>query len=91
MTIFQKKKLERDIYIKLRDEIPLIQKKNVEKNVRLYTDWFVEQYKNIGYIAIYWPLKNEVDIRSLKENNSVALPRCKDKKELFKLSVKYLI
>ena len=82
MTIFEKKKLERDTFRKLRDEISLNQRKNVEKNVKLYVDSFVKEYKNIGYIAIYWPLKNEVDIRSLKEKISVALPRCKDKKEL---------
>jgi len=82
MTIFEKKKLERDKFRKLRDEISLDQKENVEKNVRLYIDSFVKEYKNIGYIAIYWPLKNEVDLRSLKEKFSLALPRCKDKNEL---------
>ena len=71
------------MYRKLRDEISLNQKENVEKNVKLYVDSFIKEYKNIGYIAIYWPLKNEVDIRSLKEKISLALPRCKDKKELF--------
>jgi len=44
----------------------LNQRENVEKNVKLYIDSFVKGYKNIGYIAIYWPLKNEVDIRGLK-------------------------
>ena len=82
MNIFEKKKFERDTFRKLRNEISLNQMKNVEKNVKLYVDSFVKEYKNIGYIAIYWPLKNEVDIRSLKEKISVALPRCKDKKEL---------
>ena len=82
MTIFENKKLERDTYRKLRDGISLNQRENVEKNVRLYVDSFVKGYKNIGYIAIYWPLKNEVDIRSLKEKIPLALPRCKDKKEL---------
>ena len=82
MTIFVKKKLERDKFRKLRDEFSLNQRENVEKNVRLYVDSFVKEYKNIGFIAIYWPLKNEVDIRSLKEKFSLALPRCKDKKEL---------
>jgi len=82
MNIFEKKKFERDTFRKLRNEISLNQRKNVEKNVKLYVDSFVKEYKNIGYIAIYWPLKNEVDIRSLKEKISVALPRCKDKKEL---------
>ena len=66
MTIFEKKKLERHTFRKLRDQIALNQIENVEKNVRLYIDSFVKGYKNIGYIAIYWPLKNEVDIRSLK-------------------------
>ena len=82
MTIFESKKLERDTFRKLRDGISLNQRENVEKNVRLYVDSFFEGYKNIGYIAIYWPLKNEVDIRSLKKKFSLALPRCKDKKEL---------
>ena len=82
MTVFAKKKLERDKFRKLRDEISLKQRENVEKNVRLYVDSFVKGYKNIGYIAIYWPLKNEVDIRSLKEKFSLALPRCEAKKEL---------
>ena len=82
MTIFEKKKLERDTFRKLRDEISVDQKENVEKNVKLYVDSFIKEYKNIGYIAIYWPLRNEVDIRSLKEIISLALPRCEDKKEL---------
>ena len=83
MNIFEKKKLERNTFRKLRDESSISQRENVEKNVKLYVDSFVSQYKKIGYVAIYWPLKNEVDIRSLKEKFSLALPRCEDKKELF--------
>ena len=82
MTIFENKKLERDMFRKLRDGNSPNQRENVEKNVRLFVDSFVKGYKNIGYIAIYWPLKKEVDIRSLKEKFSLALPRCEDKKEL---------
>ena len=82
MTIFEKKKLERDMFRKLRDKSSLIQMENVEKNVKIYVDSFVKEVKNINYIAIYWPLKNEVDIRSLKGKFSLALPRCNDKKEL---------
>ena len=82
MIIFEKKKLERDIFRKLRDKNSFYQWKNVEKNVKVYIELFVKEFKNIGYISIYWPLKNEVDIRSLKEKFSLALPRCKDKKEL---------
>ena len=82
MTIFEKKKLERNTFRKLRDEIYFYEMENVEKNVKLYVDLFFKKYKNIGYVAIYWPLKNEVDIRSLREKISLALPRCNDKKEL---------
>jgi len=82
MRIFENKTFERNTFRKLRDEISLNQRKNVEKNVRLFVDSFVKGYTNIGYISIYWPLKNEVDIRSLKKNFSIALPRCKNKKEL---------
>ena len=82
MKIFENKKLERDTFRKLRDGISFNQRENVEKNVSLYVDSFFKEDKNIGYIAIYWPLKNEVDIRSLKENISLALPRCEGKKEL---------
>ena len=82
MNIFEKKKLERNTFRKLRDESSITQRKNVEKNVKLYVDSFINQYKKIGYVAIYWPLKNEVDIRSLKEKISLALPRCDDKKKL---------
>ena len=82
MSIFEKKKLERDIFRKLRNKISYNQIEDVKKNVKLYIDLFVKEYANIGYIGIYWPLKNEVDIRSLKEKFPLALPRCKDKKEL---------
>jgi len=82
MDIFEKKKLERDTFRKLRDEISLTQRENVQKNVKIFVDSFVKEYKNIGYIAIYWPLKNEVDLRSLNEKISLALPRCEDKKKL---------
>jgi len=82
MTIFEKKKLERDMFRKLRDKSSHNQMENVEKNVKKYVDSFVKEDKNIGYIAIYWPLKNEVDIRSLKEKIPLALPKCNDKKEL---------
>ena len=82
MTIFEKKKLERDMFRKIRDRSSLNEMENVEKNVKRYVDLFLKEDKNFGYIAIYWPLKNEVDIRSLKKKFSLALPRCKEKKKL---------
>ena len=82
MNILKRKKFERETFKKLRDEIRHNQRKNVEENVKLYVDSFLKECRNIGYIAIYWPLKNEVDIRSLKDKTSLALPRCNEKKEL---------
>jgi 5,10-methenyltetrahydrofolate synthetase len=82
MIIFEKKKLERDMFRKLREESSFNQMENVKKNVKLYVDSFAKEYKNLGFIAIYWPLRNEVDLRSLKDKFDLALPRCREKKEL---------
>jgi len=82
MSIFEKKKFERNIFRNIRAKISLNQKENVEKNVKQYVDTYVKEQKDIAYIAIYWPLKNEVDIRNLKEEFSLALPKCNEKKEL---------
>ena len=61
-----------------------IDRRNVEINVKLYIDSFFKKGKMLKHIGIYWPLKNEVDIRSLNEKYSLALPRCeKNKKLLF--------
>ena len=82
MNISEKKNLERKLFKNLRDESSLIDRKNVENNVKIYIDSFLKQCKKNRYIAIYWPLKNEVDIRSLKNNFSLALPRCNSNKRL---------
>ena len=82
MIIIEKKKLERNIFRKLRDKNSFNQRENVKKNVKLYIDRLANENNNIGFIVIYWPLKNEVDLRSLKSNYSLALPRCNEKKEL---------
>ena len=47
MTIFEKKKLERYTFRKLRDEISLNQRENAEKNVKLYVDSFIKEFKNL--------------------------------------------
>ena len=59
-----------------------IERRNVEINVRLYVESFFTKGIKINHIGIYWPLKNEVDIRSLNDKYSLALPRCADNKEL---------
>ena len=59
-----------------------IDRRNVEMNVKLYIESFLKNEMKIDHIGIYWPLKNEVDIRSLKDKYSLALPRCEKNKEL---------
>ena len=82
MIISEKKNRERVFFRKLRDESSFKDRENVEKNVKVYIDNFLKKYKSINYIGIYWPLINEVDIRSLKNQFSLALPRCEESKSL---------
>ena len=82
MLISDKKNLERDSFRKLRDASTLTDRKNVESNVQKYLDSFLKKRQTLNYIGIYWPLKNEVDIRSLNERFSLALPRCKKNRSL---------
>ena len=82
MDISEKKNFERKIFRNLMDKTSLIDRRNVEINVRLYVESFFNSGKSINHIGIYWPLKNEVDIRSLNDKYSLALPRCDDNKEL---------
>ena len=83
MIISEKKINERRIFKNLMAKSSNIDRKNVEINVKSYIDSSFEKKNEINRIGIYWPLKNEVDIRSLKEKYSVALPRCEKNKELF--------
>ena len=76
------KNIERYLFRKLRDQSTLGDRMKVEKNVKIYVDLYLRKYKKINHIAIYWPLKNEVDIRSLKNKFSLALPRCEENKRL---------
>ena len=84
MTIAEKKNFERKIFKNLMDKSSLIDRRKAEINVRLYIESYFTKGIKINHIGIYWPLKNEVDIRSLKDKYSLALPRCdKNKKLLF--------
>ena len=82
MTISEKKNFERQLFKKLMEKSSLIDRKNVEINVKLYVSSFFKKAIRNKYIGIYWPLKNEIDIRSLNDKYSLALPRCEKNKEL---------
>ena len=82
MIISEKKNYERKIYRDLMENSSPNDRRNVESNVKLYVESFFKKGKKINHIGIYWPLKNEVDIRSLSNRYSLALPRCESNKKL---------
>ena len=82
MNISEKKKFERKKFKFLMEKSSIIDRRNVEINVKLYIESFVKKGTRVNHIGIYWPLKNEVDLRSLSDKYPVALPRCEKNKEL---------
>ena len=82
MNISEKKNFERVKFKNLMEKSSLFDRKKVEINVKLYVESVLKKEKTINYIGIYWPFKNEVDIRSLNDKYSLALPRCDKNKEL---------
>jgi len=81
MDISERKDLERNKFRFLREKNNLLERKSVVANVRLFIE-SVLQKETEKYLAIYWPLRNEVDIRCLNDKYSLALPRCKKNKQL---------
>tara|TARA_B100001029_G_C14846259_1_gene331135 strand:+ start:68 stop:625 length:558 start_codon:yes stop_codon:yes gene_type:complete len=82
MISSEKKKLERKVFKILRENSSYIDRKNVDINVKLYLQSFLKKDIKSKYVGIYWPLKNEVDIRSLREKYSLALPKCEKNNKL---------
>ena len=82
MILSEKKNLERSIFRNLMNKSSFIERKNVEINVQSYVDSFFKKGIRNNYIGIYWPLKNEVDIRRIRDKYSSALPRCEKNKRL---------
>ena len=82
MIISEKKNFEREIFKKLMEKSSSKERRNVEINVKIYLESFFKKMMPNNYIGIYWPLKNEVDIRSLHNKYSLALPRCEKNKGL---------
>ena len=76
------KNLERKKFKAIRDKSSLLEREKVKQNVELFIQSYEENKELRGYIAIYWPLKNEVDLTPLKRKYPLALPRCKDDRKL---------
>ena len=82
MEIQKIKSEERQKYKLIRAEISRIEQEKVKNNVELFVENFHKLSNKYKYIAIYWPLKNEIDIRTLKQKYLLALPRCNSSKDL---------
>ena len=82
MLITEKKNFERRFFKNLRKKNSSINMTNVLINVEKYLDSMVSKDLKKKYIGIYWPLENEVDLRSLRDEYSLALPRCEENKKL---------
>tara|TARA_B100000965_G_C19591680_1_gene758248 strand:+ start:2155 stop:2712 length:558 start_codon:yes stop_codon:yes gene_type:complete len=82
MRIYDQKDLLRSKFKLVREKTSLIERKNVKRNVEKYLNNLSINQKISGYIGIYWPIKNEVDLRDLKRKYSLALPKCQASKIL---------
>ena len=82
MIISEKKKFERRFFKNLRKKSSSIDRRNIRANVKNYVDSIFSKDLNKKYIGIYWPLENEVDLRSLGDEYLLALPRCEKNKNL---------
>ena len=82
MIISERKNFERKKFKILRDKSTLKDRENVILNVQLFIETTLEKEKRDKYIGIYWPIKNEIDIRDLKKKYKLALPRCEKNKKL---------
>ena len=82
MIISEKKNFERKFFRNLRNKSSAIDMRKVEINVKTYVDSIFRKDLKKKYIGIYWPLENEVDLRSLGHEYLLALPRCEENKNL---------
>tara|TARA_Y100000589_G_scaffold243785_1_gene231437 strand:+ start:279 stop:824 length:546 start_codon:yes stop_codon:yes gene_type:complete len=76
------KSLERLKFKKIRSESSLSERDSVTENVEKYILSLDKQKWVNKFFAIYWPLKDEVDLRELKKKYPLALPKCNSNKRL---------
>ena len=80
MEIKHLKTQERLKFKSLRKKITKEEINLVKSNVDLYLNSIDKNKSKDKHIAIYWPLKNEIDLRYLKEDYPLALPRSQSNK-----------
>ena len=76
------KSYERVKFKKIRSESSFSEKKHAIENVERFI-MALDKNKWINkFFAIYWPLKDEVDLRQLRKKYPLALPKCNSNKKI---------
>ena len=70
------KSFERVKFKKIMSESSLSERENVKENVERFLTTLDRNKWINKFFAIYWPLKDEVDLRELKRKYPLALPKC---------------
>ena len=82
MEIRNTKRNQRQKFKNLRGQSTLDEKHKVKLNVENFLkDLFLNKTLK-GYVGLYWPIHNEVDLRDLRVKYPIALPKCLATKKL---------
>ena len=76
------KSFERIKFKKIMSESSLLERKSVKENVERFITTLDRKKWINKFFAIYWPLKNEVDLRTLRKKYPLALPKCNSSKRI---------
>ena len=76
------KSLERIKFKKIRSKSTFSERKSVSENVEKFIKTLDKNKWINKFFAIYWTLKDEVDLRELKKKYPLALPKCNLNKKL---------
>ena len=73
---------ERIKFKKIMSETSLLERNSVGENVKRFLMNLDKNRWINKYFAIYWPLKDEVDLRALRKKYPLALPKCNSSKRI---------
>ena len=76
------KTFERVKFKKKMRESSLSERKSVKENVERFITTLDRKKWINKFFAIYWPLKDEVDLRTLRKKYPLALPKCNSSKKI---------
>ena len=76
------KSFERFKYKKIMSKSSLSERNRVKENVERFIKTLDKKKWINKFFAVYWPLKDEVDLRELKKDYPLALPKCNSSKRI---------